>query len=99
MVLLDSCHTKAHVLVELEAYSPLVSVGSYIVAMDGIMAELAGAPRSRPDWSWNNPLEAAREFVKHHPEFIVHEPAFLFNEGMVTQRVTYWPSSFLKRIH
>jgi cephalosporin hydroxylase len=37
LVLLDSCYTEAHVLAELNAYAPLGSIGSYIVAMDGIM--------------------------------------------------------------
>ncbi len=37
LVLLDSNHTKAHVLAELEAYGPLVTKGSYIVATDGII--------------------------------------------------------------
>jgi cephalosporin hydroxylase len=98
LVLLDSCHTKAHVLAELEAYAPLVSVGSYIVATDGIMGQVAGAPRTQADWTWNNPQEAAREFVSGHPAFAVAEPAFPFNEGTVTERVTYWPSGFIKRL-
>jgi cephalosporin hydroxylase len=98
LVLLDSCHAKAHVLAELQAYAPLVGVGSYLVAMDGIMGDLVGAPRSQPDWSWNNPQEAAREFVRTHPEFVLAEPVSLFSEGAVTQRVTYWPSAFLKRV-
>jgi cephalosporin hydroxylase len=98
LVLLDSCHTKKHVLAELEAYTPLVSVGSYIVAADGIMEQLVGAPRSQPDWSWNNPRQAALEFVSHHPEFVIDEPSFLFNEGSIVERVTYWPNGFLKRI-
>jgi cephalosporin hydroxylase len=98
LVLLDSCHTRSHVLSELCAYAPLVSRGSYLVAMDGIMEEVAGAPRTNPDWTWNNPKRAVLEFVKEHPEFVIEEPAFLFNEGTVRQRVTYWPSAFARRV-
>ncbi|MDB5533847.1 MAG: putative cephalosporin hydroxylase [Hyphomicrobiales bacterium] len=98
MVFLDSHHSKEHVLAELDAYAPLVSKGSYIVAMDGIMSKLAGAPRSQPDWPVNNPLAAAQEWVSRHPEFVAEEPAFEFNEGMVRERVTYWPGAFLRRI-
>ena len=97
LVLLDSRHTKEHVLAELDAYSPLVAPGSYIVAMDGIMEKVVGAPRTEPDWSWNNPRQAALEFVAAHPEFTIEEPSFLFNEGNVNERVTYWPSAFIKR--
>lgn len=98
MVLLDSNHSKAHVLGELNAYAPLVTPDSYIVAMDGIMAEVAGAPRTQPDWTWNNPRDAALEFVAANPHFAIEEPAFLFNESHISERVTYWPSAFLKRI-
>ena len=98
LVLLDSSHTKAHVLAELEAYAPLVTEGSYIVAMDGIMEQVAGAPRSAPDWTWNNPRQAALEFAARHREFVIEEPGFLFNEGVVTERVTYWPGGFLRRL-
>ena len=98
LVLLDSNHTKAHVLAELEAYGPFVTPGSYIVATDGIMKEVVGAPRTSPDWSWNNPLDAAAEFAASHPEFVLEEPVFPFNEGVVTERVTYWPKGFLKRV-
>jgi cephalosporin hydroxylase len=98
LVLLDSAHGRDHVLAELEAYAPLVTKGSYIVAMDGIMEELEGAPRTSPDWGWDNPREAVREFVTAHPEFKLEEPPFLFNEGSVVDRVTYWPGGFLKRV-
>ena len=98
LVLLDSNHTKAHVAAELEAYGPFVTPGSYIVATDGIMKEVAGAPRSSPDWGWNNPLDAAVEFAAKHPEFSLEEPEFPFNEGVIAERVTYWPKGFLRRI-
>jgi cephalosporin hydroxylase len=98
LVLLDSDHHKAHVLAELDAYAPLVTRGSYIVAMDGIMGKLVGAPRSQPDWGENNPQQAVLEWVRRHPDFVIDEPAFLFNEGMVKERVTYWPTAFLRRV-
>lgn len=97
-VMLDSHHSKQHVLAELNAYSDLVSIGSYIVAADGIMESLAGAPRSNDDWGWNNPKAAAEEFAGTHDNFVIEEPEFPFNEGLITERVTYWPSAFLRRV-
>jgi cephalosporin hydroxylase len=98
LVLLDSNHTTAHVMAELESYGPLVTPGSYIVAMDGIMQQMAGAARTKPEWAWDNPLEAMKEFCAKHPEFVREEPSFAFNEGTVTERITYWPQAFLKRL-
>jgi len=97
LVILDSNHTKEHVLAELRAYSGLVTAGSYIVVEDGIIEGLVGAPRSNPDWEWNNPRQAAIEFVKEQSNFVIEEPQFLFNEGEVTQRVTYWPGAYIKK--
>jgi len=98
LVVLDSNHTKAHVLAELAAYGPMVSVGSYIVATDGIMAALAGRPGTKPEWTWDNPSEAAREFAARDPRFRLEEPMFPFNEGSITERVTHWPSAYLRRV-
>lgn len=98
VVILDSNHTKQHVLTELRGYAELVSVGSYIVACDGIMGNLVGAPRSSPDWSWNNPRAAAEEFVRENDHFVIEEPEIPFNEGIIRRRVTYWPSGFLRRV-
>ena len=98
LICLDSCHTKDHVLRELEAYAPLVTPGSYIVAMDGIMKDLVGAPRAEDDWGWNNPTVAAHAFADAHPDFAVEEPGFPFNEGAITERVTYWPDAYIRRV-
>ena len=98
LVLLDSCHTKEHVLAELNAYAPLVTPGSYILAMDGIMEQVVGAPRTQPDWSWNNPRAAAHEFVTNNPGFVIEQPPFQFNEGNVLEPVTYWPGAYIKRV-
>jgi cephalosporin hydroxylase len=98
LIILDSNHTKEHVLAELRAYSDMVSVDSYIVVCDGIMGHLPGAPRTNPDWEWNNPEEAAKEFTQETQNFVIEEPAFSFNEGMIASRITYWPNGFLRRI-
>lgn len=97
LVLLDSNHTKAHVLEELRLYSEIVTQGSYIVVCDGIMQDLQGAPRTQTDWSWNNPQEAVREFLITNPHFDLVEPKFPFNESLISERITYWPNAFLKK--
>jgi cephalosporin hydroxylase len=98
-VLLDSNHTKDHVLGELNAYCDLVSSGSYIVATDGIMKDLVGAPRSNIDWAENNPFMAVQAFLPSHPEFQQEQPRWLFNESNgLHQNTTYWPGAYLKRI-
>jgi cephalosporin hydroxylase len=98
LVLLDSNHSKAHVRDELTAYASLVSVGSYLVATDGVMADLAGRPGAKPDWAWNNPQAAAQEFAQTDDRFQLEEPARLFDESKIPQRVTYWPSAYLRRV-
>lgn len=98
LIVLDARHTKEHVLAELEAYSPLVAVGSYIIACDGIMEIVDGASRSEEDWSWNNPRQAALEFIKGRSDFKIEAPVPPFNEGITADRVSYWPDSFIKRI-
>ncbi len=98
MVLLDSDHSKAHVAAELELYAPLVSVGSYIVAADGIMQDLHETPRGRADWGENNPATAAREFSARHPEFVLEQPPWTFNESALAANVTHWPDGWLRRV-
>jgi cephalosporin hydroxylase len=56
MVLLDSNHRQEHVLKELELYSPLVSVGSYIIVHD-------------TNRRGKGPFEAVREFLAKYKNF------------------------------
>jgi cephalosporin hydroxylase len=74
LVFLDSNHTHEHVLAELTAYAPLVSVGSYCVVFDTIIDDLPGD--FFPDRSWgkeNNPRTAAVKFLTEHPEFEIDQ--------------------------
>lgn len=71
MVILDSDHTHEHVRQELDAYSPLVSAGGYVVVFDTVV-ELMAAD-AFPDRPWgrgNNPLTAVREFLKTNDRFV-----------------------------
>jgi cephalosporin hydroxylase len=97
LVLLDSCHTRSHVSRELELYSRLVTPDSYIVAADGVMRDLTDVPGGQTEWTGDNPLAAAEEFVSRHPEFIQEQPAWLFHDGELTDNVTYWPGAWLRR--
>lgn len=72
LVCLDSNHTHDHVLAELEAYAPLVTVGSYCVVFDTIIEELPGGMFADRPWGpGNNPKTAALKYLKSHSEFEV----------------------------
>ena len=70
LVLLDSNHTHEHVLAELKAYAPLVSVGSYCVVFDTVVEHLR--PETFPDRPWspgNNPKTAVHAFLRGDDRF------------------------------
>lgn len=67
MIFLDSNHFHRHVLAELRAYSPLVSVGSYIIVEDGFLEEI-GMGRLKKG---NNPRTAVWEFIKENKNFVI----------------------------
>jgi cephalosporin hydroxylase len=98
LAVLDSNHTYQHVMDELEAYAPLVTPGSYIVATDGYMQELEDAPRGQPGWGRDNPARAARDFVAKHPNFVIEEPKWPFNESTLSSNITHWPDAWIKRV-
>lgn len=86
MVILDTDHSKAHVLNELKAYSPLVPVGSYLIVQD---TNTNGHPvfaHSGP-----GPMEALDEFLATSKDFESDRgrERFLF---------TMHPKGYLKRI-
>ncbi|GAB4218594.1 MAG: cephalosporin hydroxylase family protein [Rhodoferax sp.] len=93
MVLLDSMHTQAHVLQELDAYAPMVSLGSYCVVFDTFVQDMP--PGFFADRPWdvdNNPKTAVRRWLPAHPEFAI--------DPLPPQKlmITVAPDGFLKRI-
>lgn len=96
-IFLDSDHSKMHVMRELNAYSNLVTEGSYIVATDGVMESLIDTPYGREEWAKDNPAAAAREFVQKNPEFIIQRPKALYGDENIVESLTYWPDAWLYR--
>jgi cephalosporin hydroxylase len=86
LVILDSNHAKDHVRGELDAYSPLVSRGSYLIVQDGAVNGHPIDPEHGP-----GPFEAVGEFLKSHDEFELD----LTRERML---MTFNPGGFLRRV-
>jgi len=98
LVILDSNHTRQHVLDEMRSYCDLVTKGSYLVATDGIMKDFSDVPRGNPEWIWDNPNRAAQEFAAETPQFLLEQPPWPFNESKLTENVTHWPGAWLRRL-
>lgn len=93
LVCLDSNHTHAHVLAELRAYAPLVSVGSYIIVGDTGIEDLPkGTISGRPWGKGNNPKTAVWEFLKENKNFKVDK---IIESKLI---LTGSPDGYLKRI-
>jgi len=92
LINLDSNHTHEHVLNELRLYSPLVSVGSYIVVDDTGVEDLPEGMYSNRAWGkGNNPGTAVKEFLKENSNFEV--------DNLDTKLVfTGSPGGYLRRV-
>jgi cephalosporin hydroxylase len=94
LVCLDSNHTHAHVLAELQAYAGLVTVGSYCVVFDTFVEDMPDdyVWTDRPWGKGDNPKTAVWEWLRSHPEFEI--------DKSVEDRllVTSAPDGFLKRV-
>jgi cephalosporin hydroxylase len=93
MVCLDSNHTHAHVLKELELYYPFVTVGSYLVVFDTIVEDLPNDTYENRPWSvGDNPKTAVFEFLKTHDQFVINKE--IDNKLLISVA----PDGYLKRV-
>lgn len=94
MVVLDSHHTHDHVLKELELYSPLVSIDSYLILPDTFIEYFPkGYYKDRPWDVGNNPMTALREFMSKNTDFIID--GTYANKLMITEAF----DGYLKRVN
>lgn len=92
LVCLDSNHTHAHVLKELEMYSQLVSIGSFCVVFDTIIQDMPPKMYDRPWDVGNNPKTAVFEFLEMNKNFVVD------NSIDCKLLISVNPSGYLHRI-
>ena len=93
LVVLDSNHTHDHVLAELQAYAPLVSVDSYCVVFDTVVEDLP--PGLYPDRPWdvgNNPKTAVKAYLRDNIDFTIDE------DVEAKTLITVAPGGYLRRI-
>ena len=94
MVFLDSDHTHAHVLAELQAYAPMVTIGSYCVVADTGIEDIDPSAIA-PGREWckgNSPKSALTEYLKDKSNFVVDQ--FYHEKAWVTSA----PGGYIKRI-
>jgi len=86
LVILDSAHYMDHVLDELRAYAPMVSLGSYLIVQDTTMNGHPTAPDYGP-----GPYEAVEAFLDDTDDFVPDRS----RERLI---MTNNPMGFLKRV-
>lgn len=86
LVVLDSDHSKAHVLAEMRAYAPIVTKGSYLIVEDG---NVNGHPVLAAHGP--GPQEALREFLSECKDF---------EQDRSRERLymTFNPGGYLRRV-
>jgi cephalosporin hydroxylase len=82
MLILDSDHSKEHVLAELRAYAPAVSEDCYVIVEDTIADQAAPG--------FGGPGEAVEEFLAENPAFVVDKSCEKF-------LMTFNPGGYLRR--
>jgi cephalosporin hydroxylase len=85
MVVLDSNHSRDHVLRELEVYGPLVTPGCYLVVEDTNVNGHPVLPDHGP-----GPMEAIEEFIATTDDFEV-------DRSRENRLLTFNPSGYLRR--
>ncbi len=86
IVILDSDHSKEHVLKELELYNELVSIGSYLIVED---TNINNFPVKGIEGE--GPLEAVQSFLATHKNFKIDRNCEKFY-------LSFSPCGFLRRI-
>ena len=86
MVDLDSNHSKQHVLEEMRAYAPMITIGNYLIVEDTNINGHPVLPEFGP-----GPMEAVEEFLKENHDFVPDPSREKF-------LVTFNPGGYLRKV-
>lgn len=89
LIIEDASHTYEDTLGALRKFSPLVSVGSYLIVEDGIMNDL-----NKEKGFHGGPLRAIREFLAENRDFIVDRKYC----DMFGKNATFNVNGYLKKL-
>lgn len=93
LVLLDSNHTHAHVLAELEAYASLVTPGSYCIVYDTVIEQMpSGYYENRPWDKGDSPATAVAAFLLSRDDFVLDDS---ISDKLL---ISVAPGGYLKRL-
>lgn len=94
IVVLDSNHTHAHVLAELQAYAPLVCKDGYCIVMDTLVEDMPARffTEDRPWRVGDNPKTAVAEYLRSDGRFEVDADL----EAKLL--ITVAPGGYLRRV-
>ena len=93
LVFLDSNHTHEHVLRELEAYAPMVSLGSYCVVFDTVIENL---PR---DMFKDRPWDVGDNAMTAMRTWLARDPGFEIDYAMDAKlQISVAPNGYLRRV-
>jgi len=105
LVCLDSNHTHDHVLAELEAYAPLVTVGSYCVVFDTLVEDMPAEMFQDHPWGkGDNPKTAVWKYLRRLQDedrtAADGTPlAFMTDENITNKLlITVAPDGYLRRL-
>jgi len=77
MVVLDSDHSRSHVLNECRAYGPMVTQGCYLVVADTLVGHVeekdAPTNRSKLWFKGNDPLSSTNDYLKENDRFEIDD--------------------------
>ena len=87
LVVLDSDHTRDHVLKEMHIYGPMVTLGSYIIVEDSNLNGHPVNPAAGP-----GPMEAIDAFLEESDGFVIDATREKY-------LVSFNPRGYLKRVN